>query len=1256
MQPIQILQTLYDYTAQNDDELSFYENQLLYVLEIEDDEWAKCLMKVPNEENRVGVVPRSYLGEPEPLYHAVALYDYTAQTDDELTIYENSQLEVLDEEDDEWLLVQMRTNEGVYFGVVPKSYVSSDSNGNTTASNGDDVDGAAIDDSQTYGNGTSPTNVPQIQITDEVIPNDILSIPVMEVVNKKKKKTGRSGVLGIGTDGCLYFADKVTGSILSKYDANTLSKYNFKSKEKILKLEFSGQTVEFLCENKVDAESLVKQIGDVTGKQESGGSKWFGSVKKSKSQQSQLSELGKDSSGKDSSNSSLPKAQVNRTPTTTSPVVLPSPPIPVPVPVAVVKPTPSYVASSAAPPPIAPSPALLAGGNPPKIATALYDFEPGADEELDIREGENLIVIDDSDESWWKVKIVSSKKDRSGREGFVPSSYVELKVAAAVEKPQPDDSNAREEETRRRMQEEEDRRREEERRRIQEEDRRRKMEEEAARQAAAQPPALPTRKASTSSTASSKSSGPPKLPTRSARKPSDTAAPPPLAPRPVSVASNRGVTSPTLPVAVPPPTLPKPERKKSLKDDQTTKAAVPTDSSAKKLPDPAKVRPWLDASGTHSVEAEFLDFEDGKVKLFKTNGIKINVPIDKLSPEDQEIVYRLKGIPMPKAATPVVAVSTVAATVNSPPPLATKPATPNVSSPASSNSVTGTVYNNFDWYDYLTKIGISHSDAMVYSRKFVQERMDSTILPDLTRDVLKGLEVAEGDIIRIRKAVDRASGVTSPPAIHMTGSSNVTTPSVDPKIAEREKQLQAKNLERIDSYVAAKLQSQEVSTALMEKQQQILRDEQLARELHQKEMMAMKSGQGGSVSKSTSSSLLNKSDSFKSKTSGTPVVTSEAMSEIQQRLTSTSLSSQPSSNFASSSPANRPMSAMSNVSSLTNTSSSAISFPVSFDSNRSNSSVTSPPLSQQSGPTNMNFANFSTQSFTPPVNQPPRPLPPSLIPTPVPGNPAQGFVPTNPNQVPTLAGSDPNVRPMMPRAMNTGMGPNPNMNMNMNRPNMMPNQMPHSNSIDSLSSVGARGLDRNISSSMGTINSNLSASSMGSLRSANSMGNVNAPPGSFGPTGPGNMNMGPGVGNIPVTVSSSGRGANWMNATPDNPFGIGRPQTQQPGQMQMGQAGMNPMMNTGMNMQRPMMAGFAGNPNPGDRYSIFKEVDPAAPSIFNNKGDFSGMNNVGGAWQPPVPNPMMMNNPQMMNMNMQNQNMGQGQGQNQFAGYNQRQW
>lgn len=277
------------------------------------------------------------------------------------------------------------------------------------------------------------------------------------------------------------------------------------------------------------------------------------------------------------------------------------------------------------------------------------------------------------------------------------------------------------------------------------------------------------------------------------------------------------------------------------------------------------MRPWLDASGTHSVEAEFLDFEDGKVKLFKTNGIKINVPIDKLSPEDQEIVYRLKGIPMPKAATPVVAVSTVAATVNSPPPLATKPATPNVSSPASSNSVTGTVYNNFDWYDYLTKIGISHSDAMVYSRKFVQERMDSTILPDLTRDVLKGLEVAEGDIIRIRKAVDRASGVTSPPAIHMTGSSNVTTPSVDPKIAEREKQLQAKNLERIDSYVAAKLQSQEVSTALMEKQQQILRDEQLARELHQKEMMAMKSGQGGSVSKSTSSSLLNKSDSFKSK-------------------------------------------------------------------------------------------------------------------------------------------------------------------------------------------------------------------------------------------------------------------------------------------------------------------------------------------------------------------------------------------------------
>ncbi|KNE55845.1 hypothetical protein AMAG_01714 [Allomyces macrogynus ATCC 38327] len=67
------------------------------------------------------------------------------------------------------------------------------------------------------------------------------------------------------------------------------------------------------------------------------------------------------------------------------------------------------------------------------------------------------------------------------------------------------------------------------------------------------------------------------------------------------------------------------------------------------MPDPAHVRVWLDQSGVHRTEAAFIDFIDGKVKLLKTNGAKIDVPIAALSPADQAVAYKLKGLTPPAA-------------------------------------------------------------------------------------------------------------------------------------------------------------------------------------------------------------------------------------------------------------------------------------------------------------------------------------------------------------------------------------------------------------------------------------------------------------------------------------------------------------------------------------------------------------------------------------------------------------------------------
>ncbi|RKP24870.1 Sla1 homology domain 1, partial [Syncephalis pseudoplumigaleata] len=54
-------------------------------------------------------------------------------------------------------------------------------------------------------------------------------------------------------------------------------------------------------------------------------------------------------------------------------------------------------------------------------------------------------------------------------------------------------------------------------------------------------------------------------------------------------------------------------------------------------------RPWKDRTGTFEVNAEFLRLDDGKVHLHKENGVKIAVPLEKLSEADVEYVLRVTG-------------------------------------------------------------------------------------------------------------------------------------------------------------------------------------------------------------------------------------------------------------------------------------------------------------------------------------------------------------------------------------------------------------------------------------------------------------------------------------------------------------------------------------------------------------------------------------------------------------------------------------
>lgn len=53
-------------------------------------------------------------------------------------------------------------------------------------------------------------------------------------------------------------------------------------------------------------------------------------------------------------------------------------------------------------------------------AIALYDFDAQGDDELSVKENEELTVVEKENEDWWKVR------NSSGQEGVVPASYVEM--------------------------------------------------------------------------------------------------------------------------------------------------------------------------------------------------------------------------------------------------------------------------------------------------------------------------------------------------------------------------------------------------------------------------------------------------------------------------------------------------------------------------------------------------------------------------------------------------------------------------------------------------------------------------------------------------------------------------------------------------------------------------------------------------------------------------------------------------------------
>jgi len=119
---VAICTAIYDYKPQSTGELEIEEGELLYILEKStDDDWWKAKKKAAgdDEDEPEGLIPNNYVQDAKPTHNAKALYDYSRQTDEEVSFTEDAALDVYDISDPDWTLVGLNGD----FGFAPANYI-----------------------------------------------------------------------------------------------------------------------------------------------------------------------------------------------------------------------------------------------------------------------------------------------------------------------------------------------------------------------------------------------------------------------------------------------------------------------------------------------------------------------------------------------------------------------------------------------------------------------------------------------------------------------------------------------------------------------------------------------------------------------------------------------------------------------------------------------------------------------------------------------------------------------------------------------------------------------------------------------------------------------------------------------------------------------------------------------------------------------------------------------------------------------------
>ncbi|CAE7122972.1 unnamed protein product [Rhizoctonia solani] len=644
-----VLVALYDYSppAGAEDEVAIKEDQVLLLIDSSDDEWWKVKVKTNSQEDNgdSGLVPKAYVEEAKPITSAKALYDYTANGDGELTIAEDEPLSVFEQEA-EWTLVKS-TRPGGKAGYVPATYI--------------ELSGSAQEEESVapapVASPPVPAAAPRASYSDptELVaashtkarsdPVETWSVSILDKKDKKKK-----GTLGVG-NGAIFFSSESDKTPVQQWQVSSVvTVTSDKAKHVDIQVASGSEvtTLRFVAAARDTSEAIMEKVESSRMIATSG-------------------------------SSSTPTGHV---------------PDPINTEAAKHHKNGASVRFAKSPDSVIPNSDDDDDDGPlGEQASALYDFTAQASDELSVKEGETLIVINRQEsEEWWKCR------NMKGEEGVVPSSYVELQDGSAPARSQSQDddddttaelatSNAAEQQAaamaeQRRMEQIKER---EEAERKAADEKRRKREQERA-QAEVRARELERLEKERTKQAARSSTGPRPSTESEARR------------------SNVG-------------------------------------------PRPGKTRVWHDRTGQFKVEAEFLGLEDGKIKLHKTNGVIIDVPSAKMSPEDMAYVDKLISAGKRPATAPDddnVPLSVIADRRNSRPPSTTSRPVPQQPKKP-----------QIDWFDFFLGAGCDMDDCTRYAASFNRDKIDETIISDIKESTLRSLGLREGDILRVIKAIEK---------------------------------------------------------------------------------------------------------------------------------------------------------------------------------------------------------------------------------------------------------------------------------------------------------------------------------------------------------------------------------------------------------------------------------------------------------------------------------------------------------------------